>query len=361
MDVRRVPAHRSISVRHRAAKLGARLVEHDRANWQLPAHRRLGVVEQLAQSDVRSAVHRSRSTTCSHGLDSGTDPWAAPNGPRAYSSDGGWGLWATSFQMVGRRVSSLACLGARRLKIPWRRGTGDPQAFDELVEVYEKRDQLTRGWVTDWLEETLEGYSGRSAIDLGCGNGRAATILAGHFLSVRAVDLSAQMVALASARRPHPRITYEQGDIDKVTGRYDLVLCMMVLHHVPDIFRSLTHIAELVAPGGTAILVDPAEPPRARWQFHLGHFLALAHELRARQPHAWARFRVKSDRRWMDHLASDRFLTVEQFREIYSSALPGAIIGPVQGLHSAIWSRPPQGPGSNDEVPGRERASGRSA
>ncbi len=221
-----------------------------------------------------------------------------------------------------------------------RRTDHDPTSFDHLAETYERRDELTRGWVTGWLMDQLANRHGGSAVDLGCGNGRTALILADHYRQVRAVDLSPEMIRLASSRRPHPRVTYECADLDRVQGQYDLVVSIMVLHHVPDIRATLAHISRLVAPGGMAILVDPAGPRERRWQFHLRHVMALYGDLRDRRARAWEHFRLKSDRRWMDHLVSDRFLTVEQCRDVYARARPGAVIGTVNGLHSAVWQRP---------------------
>ncbi len=226
------------------------------------------------------------------------------------------------------------------MRIRRQRRAANPRSFDEFAATYDRRDELTRGWVTAWLVGQLEGRRGRSAIDLGCGNGNIALILADHYETVRAVDISAEMIRLASTRRSHPRVVYEQADINLVTGQYDLVLSILVLHHMPDITRTLAHIADLVAPGGAAILVDPAEPLRKRWQFHLGNLKWLYGDLRSGQPNAFEAFRLRSDRRWMDHLVSDRFLTAEQFREVYARALPGAAIGPASGYHYAIWHRP---------------------
>lgn len=229
----------------------------------------------------------------------------------------------------------------KNLALRWRRTrAADPTDFDHFADVYDRRDELTNGWVTPWLEEQLRGRSGASAIDLGCGNGRTAVLLANHYQQVRAVDLSGEMIRLAQSRRPHPRVTFERADIDEVDGQYDLVLSIMVLHHVPDLERTLDRIRRMVAPGGVAILVDNAEPQRTRAHFHWGHLMVLYGELRAGRPHAFERFLLNSDRRWMDHLVSDRFLTVEQFRTIYPRALPGAVIGTVNGLSSAVWERP---------------------
>jgi ubiquinone/menaquinone biosynthesis C-methylase UbiE len=220
---------------------------------------------------------------------------------------------------------------------------GDPQSFDGFATSYERRDELCRGWVEDWLVEQLRGRSGGSAIDLGCGNGRSALLLAEHYDSVRAVDLSSDMIELARTRRPHPKVVYEVGDLDLETGPHDLVLSVMVLHHVPDIEATLARIAGMVAPGGTAILVDHAQAspaPQPRWRFHVNHALSLLGELRAGQRDAWERFVLRSDRRWVDHLVSDRFLTTARFEAVDRQALPGATLTVVRGLYTVVWHRP---------------------
>ena len=48
----------------------------------------------------------------------------------------------------------------------------------------------------------------------------------------RAIDLSQSMVDLAQHKHPNPRISFEQGDVTAVAGQYDLVVSIMVLHHV---------------------------------------------------------------------------------------------------------------------------------
>ncbi len=215
-----------------------------------------------------------------------------------------------------------------------------PRSFDEIAAAYDRRDELTQGWVSKWLAEQLDGVGWKAAVDLGCGTGRTALLLAEHYESVLAVDISLKMIEIARQKRPHPRVRYEQMGIDSVRGSFDLVLSIAVLHHVPDLDRTLAHIKSLVAPGGLAILVDPAQDPRRRWQFHWHHLLALYGELRSGVPNAWARFLAQSERGWMDHLVSDRFLTVTQFHQRYGRALPGAVITEACGLQAAIW-RPP--------------------
>jgi ubiquinone/menaquinone biosynthesis C-methylase UbiE len=217
------------------------------------------------------------------------------------------------------------------------KGTREAQSFDDFAADYDRRDEVSGGWLTDWLDGVLAGRSGESAIDLGCGTGRVAAKLAEHYTHVRAVDLSPEMVELARRKYGHPRITFEQGDLDTVSGQYDFVVSLMTLHHVPDLQSTLRRINGLVAPGGSVVLVDGAGPhPQSRWAFYFWHTAGLARDIR----NAWRKFRVSNNRKWVDHLVSDRFLPVQEFTSAYGQAFPGASVRPLSGLQTVVWQRP---------------------
>jgi 2-polyprenyl-3-methyl-5-hydroxy-6-metoxy-1,4-benzoquinol methylase len=211
----------------------------------------------------------------------------------------------------------------------------DAQSFDDFADKYDRRDELNGGWITDWLRGLLAGRHGNSALDLGCGTGRVALLLAEHYDHVRAVDLSPDMIEIARAKRPHPRVSYEQGDLAGVTGSFDLVVSIMVLHHVPDLPTTLNHIAELVAPGGRAVVIDAAQLPTTRWMILLRNSVGFVREVK----HSWEKMRLNSDRQWVDHLVSDRFLQPSEFLTTYSRALPGVAIESVSRLYTAVWQR----------------------
>ena len=219
----------------------------------------------------------------------------------------------------------------------------NPRVFDDFAERYDQNDAITGGWITQWVEGVVADKSGESAIDLGCGSGRVAHVLAKHYDRVRAIDLSPEMVALAQRKRPHPRISFEAADLTTVTGQYDLVISMMTLHHLPDVEATLRHIAGLVKPGGTAILVDNAMPnATTRTEQRLWAARVLAQDVL----HAFQKFRFSLNNRWLDHLMSDRYLTPDSFVAEYARAFPGAAIAPVGHLYTSVWQCPP--------VPARE-------
>ena len=213
----------------------------------------------------------------------------------------------------------------------------EAQSFDRFADRYDRRDEFTGGWITEWLEGVLTGRSGAAAVDLGCGTGRVAEELAKHYDQVKAVDLSSSMIDIARRKRPNPRVTYEQGDLTEVTGRYDLAVSLMTLHHVPDMESALRGMSELVTPGGLVVIVDGArEPIGSRWKMLYWNLGTLIKDLAK----AFEKFRLNMDRSWVEHLLSDRFLSPERFVATVEAALPGASITPISGLYTAVWQRP---------------------
>lgn len=214
-----------------------------------------------------------------------------------------------------------------------------PQSFDDFAEAYDRRDEVTGGFVTDWLEGVLAGRTGDTAIDLGCGTGNVAAKLAEHYRLVRAVDISGPMIELARHKHRHPGISFEQGDICQVTGQYDLVVSIMTLHHVPEVLPTLERISELVAPGGLAVLVDAVgAAPRSRFLHNAWAVLTLGGDIRR----AWKKFRVAIDKQWVDHLLSDRFLSPAEFEALYRHAFGDAVVQSRGGISTAVWQRPGQ-------------------
>jgi len=96
--------------------------------------------------------------------------------------------------------------------------------------------------------------SARSVLDLGCGTGRHARLLAEHDYKVTGVDLSEEMLAVARAASPNG--SFFQGDVRSLRlGRtFDVVLS---LFHVmsyqttnSDLQAALSTVREHLTPGG---------------------------------------------------------------------------------------------------------------
>ncbi|MDP9352457.1 MAG: class I SAM-dependent methyltransferase [Chloroflexota bacterium] len=109
-----------------------------------------------------------------------------------------------------------------------------------------------------YLLEVIGDVSGRMVLDAGCGEGYLARILAGLGARVTGVDLSPRLIALARAKDPDGEITYQVGDLStplpEHRERFDAVASYMVLDDVEDHRGFAATLAQVLKPGGRAVL-----------------------------------------------------------------------------------------------------------
>jgi 2-polyprenyl-3-methyl-5-hydroxy-6-metoxy-1,4-benzoquinol methylase len=235
------------------------------------------------------------------------------------------------------------------------------QSFDKLAERYDQLCELGENRVGQRLTDLLPG-SGERALDLGCGGGRHTVLLADRFAQVDAVDLAKPMIELATSRRSRPNISYWQADLHDVAGagRYDFILSVMTLHHVPDLHAALTHIKRLLAPGGRLVVVDcydmRPDRPSAWWRMRLAledavplrlrlHALALIlagmNVVRGRPATAWRIYRLQTTPEWLDHRVSDRPFSLGVLRRSCADLFPGARPEVIGGAGTwLVWDAP---------------------
>jgi S-adenosylmethionine-dependent methyltransferase len=116
------------------------------------------------------------------------------------------------------------------------------------------------------LAECLPDRPARHVLDIGCGQGTQALLLARRGHVVTGLDSSAQLLddfRAALAAEPAEvgdRVRLVQGDADAITdlfapSSFDIVLCQGVLMYFPDPDPLLDAIAQVVVPGGTVSLL----------------------------------------------------------------------------------------------------------
>jgi SAM-dependent methyltransferase len=100
----------------------------------------------------------------------------------------------------------------------------------------------------------------RRIADLGSGTGTLSLLLAEEGYRVDGVDFSSEMVARAIAKAGHlDRVTFIEADAADPplpAAAYDVVLCRHVLWAMPDPNAALRRWLELLAAGGTLLLVE---------------------------------------------------------------------------------------------------------
>ncbi|WP_128904406.1 class I SAM-dependent methyltransferase [Halorubrum amylolyticum] len=137
----------------------------------------------------------------------------------------------------------------------------DPQStYDRIAAHFSK----TREYAWPEVESFLDGRTAARALDLGCGNGRHAELLAERADAVVGVDLSRgllrEAVARARDRTYDGTASFVHGDAAALPIAADavgLAVYVATVHHLPSRearVRSLDELARVLAPSGTALV-----------------------------------------------------------------------------------------------------------
>ncbi|HEX2951359.1 MAG TPA: methyltransferase domain-containing protein [Armatimonadota bacterium] len=185
-----------------------------------------------------------------------------------------------------------------------------------------------------------------SALDIGCGSGILAEALSPYFTQVTGIDISAGMLALARERRPLPNVDYRRQDAHDLSAdeHYDYIVSRTTFHHLEDIPAVLERLKTIINPGGHIVILDCVSPVATppRWSYLVGaygEFLPNCRKLGTSVARKILKFRIS--RPWLDHLASDRYLSENAFHAVFTKALPGCTITRVQSFFGAIWKAEP--------------------
>ncbi|MCC6539767.1 MAG: class I SAM-dependent methyltransferase [Bryobacterales bacterium] len=112
------------------------------------------------------------------------------------------------------------------------------------------------------LEQTGAGASSR-VLSIGCGIGDTELLLAPHVRSLVGIDPSP--LGIRQAREDAAKLgvrnaEFAEQTLDGVTGQFDMICGIFVLHHMPDEFLAGLpgQLAKLLAPGGVFYSLDPS-------------------------------------------------------------------------------------------------------
>jgi SAM-dependent methyltransferase len=174
----------------------------------------------------------------------------------------------------------------RSQPVEWWQGYFDAQYLLEYEPIFapdRDRREAAR------LIELLGLPSGARLLDVPCGQGRHAHLLAEAGFDVDGFDYSADLLAHARERGTGPRLRYTRGDMRKLparwTGRFDAVLNLFTsfgfFAEPADDRRVLTEFARVLAPGGVLVWHGGSRDgvmarflQRDWWQTHDGTLIA---------------------------------------------------------------------------------------
>ena len=101
------------------------------------------------------------------------------------------------------------------------------------------------------------GKSFRSALDVGCGEGRFCRMLAAQGIATTGIDPTAALIA--QARRRHPEGIYHIAAAEALPlpdAGFDLVIACLSLIDVPDLPTAIAEMRRVLMPGGTLLIAN---------------------------------------------------------------------------------------------------------
>lgn len=106
-----------------------------------------------------------------------------------------------------------------------------------------------------FIKKSQLRFGGR-VLDLGCGNGRFARLIAETADFVEAVDIEAH----PEWEQSHPKIRFSVGDAEALLFKdaaFDQVIAINMLHHTNSPQRAIEEMVRACRPGGQIVLVEP--------------------------------------------------------------------------------------------------------
>ena len=137
-----------------------------------------------------------------------------------------------------------------RLQTQWTKSAQDWIATDQAVRT---------GMLDRWILHALGDVSGKSVIDIGCGEGRFSRILSKLGATVTGVDLTEPLIARARSLASEGE-TYIIGNAENLDGiadeNFDLAVSYIVLVDLLDYRAAINAAYRVLRPGGRFIVCN---------------------------------------------------------------------------------------------------------
>lgn len=106
-------------------------------------------------------------------------------------------------------------------------------------------------------------FAHKRVLDVGCGVGSLSFYLASKRAEVMGVDISRRAIDIARQAKKQngldKQVEFHQGKIEKITGKFDIVVCSEVIEHIEDDKRFLSELKKRLKKNGLLVLTTPSK------------------------------------------------------------------------------------------------------
>jgi ArsR family transcriptional regulator len=190
----------------------------------------------------------------------------------AYLSPSAQKLW----EVIQKETESLSEEDSRRMRSILALNRTDSRSFFRQIGAKWldlRRDLFGETFLLPTLLRLLP--KNLTIADLGCGAGDSILSLAPLVEKIIGVDQSQEMLELCRERtKQHSNVDLRQGNIENLPlegEEIDALLCMLVLHHVPDLQKAFREISRVLKPNGRVIILDMVSHKREEFLRTMGH------------------------------------------------------------------------------------------
>lgn len=213
--------------------------------------------------------------------------------------------------------------------------------FDRIAQLEGEEWNHNRAYHALLLNQ-LPAHCGVS-LEIGCGTGEFARLLARRSDRVVGLDLSPMMIRLAKERSRHfPNIDFQVADVmvwDFPQAQFDCVASIATLHHLP-LELLLTQMKRALKAQGILIILDLVKDETLIDYLSSGVAMPLDRLLRlVHNKHRKPLPQLQAA--WAEHGKNDVYLALSQVRQTCQTILPGAKVRRhLFWRYSITWIKP---------------------
>lgn len=151
----------------------------------------------------------------------------------------------------------------------------DKASYDAIAEWYNElvnQENTVMDFVASALMRMVGEVHNQQVCDLACGQGKLARHLVQQGAQVTAIDLSADLIAIAQREAPHPSLRYVVDNAETLDSiedeQFELVVCNLALMDIPDLSQTVKTVWRVLRSAGRFVfsITHPCfEAPHAEW------------------------------------------------------------------------------------------------